>query len=525
MPARFIQITDIHLSDRRDTPTYHALLWAIDEAVKHKPDFIVISGDMTTYGTDASAKNTLEAFKNITVPVFFILGNAEHRSAASLFPQSQTKHHIHNGILFLYPDTSRGKLSNHEKSHLQTLVSTAQQTVIVTHYPIDTLDKDSTQWITHFITQNHVELYVAGHKHIHRTRQISTCKEIITRGLDPDKASGHLPGICLFERAHTGQWHETFIPWQFAVALMPSDISALPSPVGWSIQGDPILAAQETRATDLNVLEIRPKELTFSVSALQNEIKGLRNNRPLYLSWHLPNLSWNNETKQIRGIQEMVNHVAIAQEIGVNHFTVHVPQLPTHQMNADVWAQFEEAYDTLFRQAVSAGIRLAIENVHNNPGTQPTDPICKFATDIDGYLQWLNALQARFSDIPKAQVGAHFDVGHARNNGEYGNIYPLADWYARIGKYILGYHIHQIRNHPETGKLENHKEMFSLFEQRISYAGFLQAWSTQQINRAPLFVEIRNDEERRRSTKRLHQFFLRANEIKASTDLPLSFNT
>jgi len=524
MPIRFVQITDIHLSDQRDTPTYHALLWAIPEALRQMPDFIVVSGDMTTYGTQASERLILEAFKKTTVPIFFTLGNAEHRSKVSIFPQTQTKHHTQNGVLFLYPDTSRGQLSNEERSHLQARAATSQQTVIITHYPIDTLDKESALWMTSFIAQYNVKLYVAGHKHIHRTRQIGTCQEIVTRGLDPDKASGHLPGISLFESANAGDWTETFIPWQYDIALMPSDIAPLPSPVGWSIQGDPILAVQETRSTDLNVLEIRPKELTFSVTALNTEITGLRNNRPLYLSWHLPNLSWNSETNKIDGIEEMVNHVAIAQEIGVNHFTVHVPQLPTHQMNEEVWVQFEDTYNTLFRQSVSSGIRLSIENVHNNPGVKPTDPKCKFATDIDSYLKWINALQTRFADISNAQVGAHFDVGHARNNGEYGNIFPLSDWYARVGKHILGYHIHQIRNHPETGKLENHKEMFSLFEQRISYAGFLHAWSTQQINRAPLFVEIRKDGERRRSTQRLHQLFLRANQIQSSTDLPLAFN-
>jgi sugar phosphate isomerase/epimerase/predicted phosphodiesterase len=524
MPVRFIQITDIHLSDRRDTTTYHALSWAIQEATRQAPDFIVVSGDMTTYGTKASERLILEAFQNVSVPVFYTLGNAEHRSSVSIFPQTQTQHHTQNGILFLFPNTSRGHISADERSNLQAHASTSHQTAIITHYPIDALNKDSAQWLTGFLSQNNIELYVAGHKHIHHTRQTGSCLAFITRGIDPDKASGHLPGISLFERSDNGEWAETFIPWSYDITLMPSNIAPLPSPVGWSIQGDPILAVQETRSTDLNVLEIRPNKLTFSVTALKAEILGLRNNRPLYLSWHLPNLSWNNETNCIDGIAEMVNHVAIAQEIGVNHLTVHVPHISAHQMTDDVWIQFEETYDTLFRNAVSSGIRLAIENVHNNPGIKPTDPSCKFATNIDNYVKWIHVLQNRFADISNSQVGAHFDVGHARNNGEYGNIYPLSDWYARVGKYILGYHIHQIRNHPNTGKLENHKEMFSLFEQRISYAGFLHAWSTKQINRAPLFVEIRNDNERRRSTQRLHQLFLRASEIKTSTDLPLSFS-
>ena len=169
MSVRFIQITDIHLSDRRDTPTYNALLWAINEAVKQTPDFIVVSGDMTTYGTETSAQHILEAFQKVTVPIFFTLGNAEHRSASSLFPQSQTKHHTQNGIRFLYPDTSRGNISTAERNHLQRLTSTAQKTAIITHYPIDALDTNSAQWITQFIHNHHIELYVAGHKHMHRT--------------------------------------------------------------------------------------------------------------------------------------------------------------------------------------------------------------------------------------------------------------------------------------------------------------------------------------------------------------------
>lgn len=529
MPIRFVQITDLHLSDRTDTPTYQALLWAIDQTNKLTPDFVMVSGDMTTYGTSQSAKNTLDILQKIKAPVYFTLGNAEHRSlgASPIFAHALSQStHKQDDVVFLFPDTSHGKIKSADRDGLQKSMLGHDKAVLVTHYPIDTLDEGSRNWMVSFITEHQLELYVAGHKHIHRTRQIGSCQEIVTRGLDPDKASGHLPGISLFERSDAGKWTENFIPWQFNMNLMPSEIPKLTSPVGWSIQGDPILATQETRGTDLNVLELRPKDLTFSVTALQDELTGLRNNRPLYLSWHLPNLSWDMPTKKMAGVTDVVNHLAIAQEIGVNHLTVHVPQVPAHIMaNQDIWTQFEEAYNTIFRNAVSSGIRLAIENIHNDVGVKPTDLTCKFATDIPTYLKWITALQAQFADLPNAQVGAHFDVGHARNNGEYGNLYPLADWYAQIGKQILGYHIHQIRTDSTTGKIANHKEMFSLFEQRISYAGFLHAWSTQQLNRAPLFVEIRDAEERRRSTKRLHNLFLQHPHMHSSQDLPLTFTT
>jgi len=527
MTTRFIQITDLHLSDRTDTPTYQALLWAVQETNRLCPDFVVVSGDMTTYGNQASAQNVIKALQEIQSPVFFTPGNAEHRQAEAMpvFSAWRSENRFtHNDIVFHFPDTSRGKISTQNYKHLQEQSASSKKHVIVTHYPIDALDQESKHWMTGFLENNNVELYVAGHKHIHRTRQIGTCKEFITRGLDPDKASGHLPGISLFERDNNGHWQESFIPWDFRVSLMPCEISELPSPVGWSIQGDPIVATQETRATDLNVLEIRPKDLTFSTTALKNEIHGLRNNRPLYLSWHLPNLLWNTTQKKIEGITEITHHLATALEIGVNHLTVHVPHIPAHLMrNVDIWSRFEDLYDEIFRQAVSTGVRLAIENVHNDTGVMPTDPTCKFATDIDTYIQWINAVKQRFSNIPNAKVGSHFDIGHGRNNGEYSNMYPLADWYAQIGKHILGYHIHQIRTTPKTGKLANHKEMFSLFETRISYAGFLHAWSTQLINRAPLFVEIRDADERRRSTQRLHNFFLKASQYQTATDFPIKF--
>ena len=88
-----------------------------------------------------------------------------------------------------------------------------------------------------------------------------------------------------------------------------------------------------------------------------------------------------------------------------------------------------------------------------------------------------------------------------------GNYQPLGDWYARLGRRITGYHIHQPRPDEGTGRMTNHREVRSVYDRTISFAGFLHAWSTRQINRAPLFVEVRDPEERRRTVRLFQQLF------------------
>ena len=59
----------------------------------------------------------------------------------------------------------------------------------------------------------------------------------------------------------------------------------------------------------------------------------------------------------------------------------------------------------------------------------------------------------------------------------------------------------------ETGKLTNHRDIRSIHDRTVSYAGFLHAWSTGMIRRAPLFVEVRDAEERRRTARLLRPLF------------------
>lgn len=509
---RLIQITDLHLSERTDTPAYDALEWAIAEANRRAPDLVAITGDMTTYGTAPAARHFLEAATKLTVPWVFTPGNAELRDAGAMpvLAECLARRSLAvDGVGVLLPDTSGGRLSEFDRSWLDDEARAGGPLILLTHYPIDVLDEGSRAWIESWLTDHHIELYLAGHRHFDRSRSVSGSREVITRGLDPDKAFGGPPGINLFERRADGSWSEEAIPWPHETALLPAQTEH--SPVGWSIHGDPAATIRETRDAGLHVVELRPRELDYDVAAIIAEVELLRGERTTYLSWHLPNLRWNPNTGMVVGVEDMVRQIDHARACGVDAFTVHVPRIKAAPMfEADggpsaAWARFLECYEDLFRDAVAAGVCVSIENIHNNPGT-PLDPAQReFATEIGEYLAWIDAVADRLSD--GSRVGAHFDVGHARNNGALGNRQPLSDWYARIGSRITGYHIHQVRPHEETGKLTNHRDIKAVYDRTISYAGFLHAWSRHTINRAPLFVEVRDAQERRQTTRLLESWF------------------
>ena len=510
---RLIQITDLHLSDRQDTPAADALRWAITESNRSSPDLVTFTGDMTTYGTEASARHFLEQAGTLTSPWVFTPGNAELRDPGAqrvLAECTERRSMSLGGVRFLLPDTSCGRISPYDREWLTGEgASDTPPRVLLTHYPIDVLEADSRSWIEAWLQKHPVEMYLAGHRHFSRSRSVSGCWEVITRGLDPDKAFDGPPGICLFERKAGGDWSQTEIPWPHEHSLLPAATDQ--SPVGWSIHGDPLETVKETRQAGQNALELRPRELDYDLSATVKELDALRQERPVYLSWHLPNLKWISKSCDIDGRAEVSRQIDDARACGVDSFTVHVPRITAAGMYgvgdepADAWRILLDCYHELFRESVEEGIRVSIENIHNQPGTPADRASREFGTEIGECLAWIDAVAGSFDGA--GRVGAHFDVGHARNNGELGNLQPIGDWYARIGSRITGYHIHQVRPHEETGKLTNHRDIKDIYDRTVSYAGFLHAWSKRLINREPLFIEVRIAEERRRTTRLFQEIF------------------
>lgn len=534
---RFILLTDLHLSDSRDTAAHQALQWAIDRVNRERPDFLAVAGDVTTFATAVSAARCLEALDQVEVPVLFTPGNAERRGGDAMsefetLASPERRAAVFGDLLVLLPDTSTGSLPDEERSWLNRSLrgSRAQRRLVITHYPLDRMDGESRAWLTRWLSENGVELLVAGHSHFHRTRSEDGFVEAVVRGLDPDKAIGDLPGISLFESHQKGSWTETFIPWSPAIRLLPADLPNGMLPVGWSIQGDPVMAARETLGSGLPCLEIRPADLDFSRQALSAALGDLRDQGPLYLSYHLPDLRWSSGAGRVDGVDAVRAHLDCALAAGADSLTVHVPRASAGAMErvredrpepTGCFLDFVAAFASLFGEAAGAGVGIAIENIHNPADTPADSPDREFATRIDEYLRWIDAVAENMRDIPEARVGALLDVGHARNNGgDLDNLQPLGDWYASLGRRILGYHVHQVETDPGSGALTNHHEIKELFGSRISFAGFLWAWSTHQITRGPLFVEVRDAGGRVKTVRRFQRLFENARRIREAADLP-----
>jgi hypothetical protein len=182
---------------------------------------------------------------------------------------------------------------------------------------------------------------------------------------------------------------------------------------------------RETFDFGLNVLELRPRTPDYDLAATVVELTRLRENRPVYLSWHLPSVAWNDDDALLDGQEAVARQIDHGRTCGVDAFTFHVPQVGADRMfdgdePSAVWDRFLLSCGVLFREAVADGVCLSIENVHNAPGTSLDREDCKFATHIDEYEAWIDSV---ISDMgsESSRIGAHFDVGHARNNGELGN--------------------------------------------------------------------------------------------------------
>ena len=492
MSCTIAVIADTHLGERDDTAQDACLDWALDVLGPIGPDVVIVAGDVTAMGTPASAHRFREKMEQSGLPFFITPGNSDRRSGPaypavrSALATPQTCQASDWAVLLA--DTSQGVIGPHERTRLEGLAGQhrSRTAIVVTHWPPETLDAESSDWFADWVQRHSIRLIVAAHQHVDRRYEIAGIEAHVIRGLDPDKAIGGPPAITLFEDKGE-EWHrrEVRFPAGTADDWPKSQRREFHSLLGFSCSNDPLDGLHLAAGHGVPCVELRANAADVDPNALTARLSAWRGAGGNYLSWHMPTIVWDADERRVANSEQVAASADCARRIGVQAMTVHVPRVPigVMQPHGPAWEALAAFTSALLAPAAGDGVVIGIENMHMNPHERP-DETRGFGYLPGECLAWIDELRGRLSGT----VGMLLDVGHARNNAPYSSELPLGTWYATVGAHAVGYHLHQVRL--IEGRMRNHQPVEGLHGPLVSFSSFLWAWHTGQLRHAPIFLEV-----------------------------------
>jgi len=312
----------------------------------------------------------------------------------------------------------------------------------------------------------------------------------MVRGLDPDKAVGGPPALVFFD-LHGTRWQrrELSFPLGACGEWSERDREEFVELLGISSMGDPLWGLDFAAGSGVRCVELRSRtasEASVPREILHQKISAWRACGGTYLSWHMPNLSWDDTLGRVTDLEAWQKSLDVAMELGVQALTIHVPRVPTRLMakGSDTRRMFADILAQTLTPAVDRDITVGIENLHMRAG-EPADTSRGFGYLPSECLEWTAEIR---DCLGHEHVGLLLDVGHARNNAPFSTEFTLGQWYALVGTETVGYHLHQVARF-QTG-LKNHQPIPSPFGPLVSFSSFLWAWKTRQLNHRPMFLEI-----------------------------------
>ncbi len=211
-PFRFVQLTDIHLSNKS---AIEALQSSIDEINETDSiDFALITGDITDQGDRATMLRAKGMFDKLKIPYHVVLGNHETTWSESgcmdfrdIFG-SESLCFEHNGVKFICFNS--GPLLKMAYGHVspkdikwateELKKDPAQPAIIVTHYPMMDGDVDNWYNVTDALRKpGNVRLFIGGHYHSVRTLSYDGLPGILMRSNLRDKNGRSGYGLYIVE--------------------------------------------------------------------------------------------------------------------------------------------------------------------------------------------------------------------------------------------------------------------------------------------------------------------------------------
>ena len=295
---------------------------------------------------------------------------------------------------------------------------------------------------------------------------------ISLQAMDPDKAIGECPCITYFDTKNKELKQEYYF------SPVPKDFY---ENMGVSCY-DTIKHIDFCTENKLKNLELRPNCIGCDQNELAERIAKWRQCGGENLCIHLPDINYNGGNINSKNIDLFIN---LANSLKVDRFTQHVPVVSVGTVRSDSLV-LEHICDYLAKKlnGVDHEIVIGVENMHMTEKDKADDSR-RFGYLPEECIEFMKTLGAKC----KHKVGINFDIGHARNNIPYSQKYQISTWLCQIGKYAVGYHIHQVTL--TDGKFNNHMPITDIYGELISYASFFKYWSMGKINKAPVIFEMR----------------------------------
>lgn len=459
---------DLHLPFDKNALQYDILEWAISDIQKKKPDCIAYAGDVTSDGNLEIYKWFVERMIGLEIPFLFIPGNSDLRCQAN---RSEMKHSCSkceneiDGIKVFAVNDCDSTVSDAQFSELE---KADDNSVVFMHHPIKALSEPHREKMLRW-RENHKGTFLF-YGHLHETRVDEN--NISLQAMDPDKAIGECPCITYFDTETKKTRQEYYF------SPVPRDLY---EHFGVSCY-DTVKHIEFCVANGLKNLELRPNCINCDQSKLLRIIAKWRECGGENLCVHLPDVCYNDGNIKT---SDMDFYIALANTLKVDRLTQHVPIVSVEKVNAD--AEVLEGICSYLAERLNLidhEIVIGVENMHMT-AKDKADGTRRFGYLPEECIVFMKTLQKKC----KHKVGINFDIGHARNNIPYSQKYQISTWLSQIGKYAVGYHIHQVTYNGSV--FSNHMPINDIYGKLISFASFFKYWSKGVINKAPVIFEMR----------------------------------
>ena len=460
---------DLHLPFDKNALQYDVLNWAIADILKRQPDCIAYVGDVTCDGNEEVYDCFINKMSDMSIPFLYIPGNSDLRfseSRSSIKEKaSQCKNIINNVTIFALNDCDR-TISDEQFNEINTA---NEESIVFMHHPIKSHTEDTYTRLLKWREEHEKTLIVYGHLH----RSYKDENSISLQAMDPDKAIGENPCITYYDT------EKKEIRKAYYFSPVPTDIYNY---FGISCY-NPLKQIEFAIQNGLKYLELRSNCVDIDINALKNAVASWRESGGENLSIHLSDVGWMYGKISVNEKHDkLVEYVDILK---AERVTQHVPKVSVKEINdnPEILEKICEYLSSKLNR-VSHNIVVGVENMHMT-SKDTADETRRFGYIPEECLDFMSTL----AKSCRHKVGINFDIGHARNNFPYSQKYQISTWLSMLGKYIVGYHIHQVEHHEVA--FENHMPIKDIYGCLISYASFFKCWATNRINKAPLIFEMR----------------------------------